>query len=167
MKMSLLAASTALMLIGTAGAASADPGHKGGHGGESSARGHSSESSHHDRDCDGIPNGRDHQDKGNHKDKDCDGIVNRFDHHDGRNHTARRSFDGPRYSAPRDYRYSRYDSGSRLPQGYWGDGYYVNYQTYGLAPPPQGYRWNRVGNDVYLVSVRDGLIAEAVYAMFR
>jgi len=165
MKMSLLAASTALMLIGTAGAAFADPGNKGGHHGESNARGHSDARDPVYRDRDGIA--RAHHDNRNKKGKDCDGIVNRFDHHDGRNHTARRSFDGPRYSAPRDYRYTRYDSGSRLPQGYWGDGYYVSYQTYGLAPPPQGYRWNRVGNDVYLVSVRDGLIAEAVYSMFR
>ena len=51
--------------------------------------------------------------------------------------------------------------------GYYGDVYYVDYQPYGLAPPPQGYRWNRVGNDVYLVSVRDGLIAQAVYSLFR
>ena len=35
------------------------------------------------------------------------------------------------------------------------------------APPPQGYRWNRVGNDVYMVSIRDGLIAQAVYSLFR
>ena len=43
-----------------------------------------------------------------------------------------------------------YSYGTRLPTGYWGSSYYVDYQPYGLAPPPQGYRWNRVGNDVYL-----------------
>ena len=30
-----------------------------------------------------------------------------------------------------------------------------------------GYRWNRVGNDVYMVSTRDGMVAEAVYSLFR
>lgn len=55
----------------------------------------------------------------------------------------------------------------RLPAGYWGNAYYVDYVPYGLAPPPAGYRWNRVGNDVYLVSVRDGLIAEAIYSLFH
>jgi len=170
MNKSLLAAATALLLLGSAGAASADPGNKDGHKGAQNskghAKGHSDERSRHDRDCDGIPNGRDH-DKRNLKDKDCDGIVNRFDHHDGRNHTARRSYAGTQYVAPRDYRYARYDSGARLPQGYWGSGYYVDYQPYGLAPPQEGYRWNRVGNDVYMVSGRDGLILEAVYSLFR
>jgi Ni/Co efflux regulator RcnB len=167
MNKSMLAAATALMLLGAAaGTASADPGKNRGHKGAPQARGHSDERSHHDRDCDGIANGRDH-DRQNNKDKDCDGIANRFDHHDGRDHAARRSYAGPRYIAPRDYRYARYDSGSRLPQGYWGDGYYVNYQTYGLPPPQDGYRWNRVGNDVYMVDVRNGLIAEAVYSIFH
>lgn len=173
MKKYLLPAATVLLLLGTAGAASAKDGNDNGHKGQSAAKGqsagkgHADERSRHDRDCDGIANGRDHQDKRNLKDKDCDGIVNRFDHHDGRAHAARRSFAGPSYVQPRDYRYARYDSGARLPKGYWGDGYYVDYQTYRLAPPPAGYRWNRVGNDVYLVSVRDGLIAEAVYSLFR
>lgn len=144
MKKSLLAAATALMLLGAAGTASAD--HHRGHEGHG-AKGHSDERSHHDR---------------NH-----DGIANRFDHHDGRGHAARRSFAAPRYVAPRDYRYVRYDYGSRLPAGYWGRDYYVDDQPYGLAPPQQGYRWNRVGNDVYMVSLRDGLIAEAVYSVFH
>jgi len=167
MNKSLLAAATAVILLGTAGSASADPGKQRGHDGAPHAKGHSSERSHHDRDCDGIANGRDHQNWNNNKDKDCDGIANRFDHQDGRSHTARRSFAGPRYVGPRDYRYTRYNSGSRLPAGYWGSGYYVNYQTYSLPPPQEGYRWNRVGNDVYMVNVRDGLIAEAVYSIFH
>jgi len=167
MTKSLLAAATALLLLGTAGAASANSRHDNGHKGASAGKGHADERSHHDRDCDGIVNGRDHQDKRNNKDKDCDGIANRFDHHDGRVHNARRSFAGPAYVQPRDYRYARYDYNSRLPKGYWGSSYYVDYQPYGLTPPPPGYRWNRVGNDVYMVSVRDGLILEAVYSMFH
>jgi len=172
MKMSLLAAATALMLLGTAGAALAKDGHGNGNGngkghkGEAHAMGHADARDHVYRDCDGIA--RSHHDNRNKK-GDCDrSSHNRFD--DDRTvrvHNARRSFDGPRYIAPRDYRYVRYNSGGRLPQGYYGSGYYVDYQPYGLAPPPQGYRWNRVGNDVYLVSVRDGLIAEAVYSLFR
>lgn len=120
-----------------------------------------------DRDCDGIPNRYDRHDRRNVRDRDCDGISNRFDRRDGRHHHARRVHDGPRYYAPRDYRYARYTYGSRLPRGYWGDRYYVDYRPYGLAPPPRGYRWNRVGRDVYLVSVRDGLIVEAIYSLFR
>jgi Ni/Co efflux regulator RcnB len=30
-----------------------------------------------------------------------------------------------------------------------------------------GYRWNRVGNDVYLVETNNGLIAEVVYSLFH
>ena len=165
MKMSLLAAATALMLLGTAGAASAKNGNGGGHKGEAHAMGQSDARNHVYADCDGIA--RAHHDNRNKKGKDCDGNHNRFEDRDLRVHNARRSFEGPRYVAPRDYRYVRYDSGARLPQGYYGSGYYVDYQPYGLAPPPQGYRWNRVGNDVYLVSTRDGLIAQAVYSLFR
>jgi Ni/Co efflux regulator RcnB len=180
MKMSLLAAATALMLLGTAGTALAKHGNGGGHKGEAQSKGHSDardhdyrggQARHSDarnhvyRDCDGIA--RAHHDNRNKKGKDCDGIHNRFDDRDVLVHNSRRSFEGPRYIAPRDYRYVRYDSGARLPQGYYGSVYYVDYQPYGLAPPPQGYRWNRVGNDVYLVSIRDGLIAQAVYSLFR
>jgi Ni/Co efflux regulator RcnB len=120
-----------------------------------------------DRDCDGIPNRYDHHDGRNAHDRDCDGIVNRFDRQDGRYHTARRSFAGPRYMAPTGYSYSRYTYGSRLPRSYWGNSYYIDYQPYGLAPPPSGYRWNRVGNEVYMITPRDGRIAEVIYSLFR
>ena len=165
MKKSLLATATALMLITAAGAASANNGNKGGHKDGDHSKGHSEARNHAYRDCDGVV--RDHHDNRNKNGKDCDGSHNRFDNRDGYAHNARRSFEGPRYVGPRDYRYVRYASGARLPQGYYGSGYYVDYQPYGLAPPPQGYRWNRVGNDVYLISVRDGLIAEAVYSIFH
>jgi Ni/Co efflux regulator RcnB len=165
MKMSLLAAATALMLLGTAGVASAKNGNNGGHKGQGHGNDKSVARNHVYRDCDGVA--RSHHDNRNKNGKDCGSVHNRFDDRIVRAHDARRSFAGPRYVAPRDYRYVRYTSGGRLPQGYYGDVYYVDYQPYGLAPPPQGYRWNRVGNDVYLVSIRDGLIAEAVYSLFR
>ena len=120
-----------------------------------------------DRDCDGIPDSRDRHVGRNVHDRDCDGLHNRFDRRDGRAHQARRQYDGPRYYAPRNYRDTRYTYGNQLPTGYWGNNYYIDYQPYGLSAPPSGYRWNRVGNDVYLVSVRNGLIAEAVYSLFR
>ena len=169
MKKSLLAAATALLLVGSIGAASAnnggDKGHKGGRDNGGQNKGHSDARNHVYRDCDGVA--RDHHDNRNKKGKDCDDRHNRFDDRDVLVHNARRTFEGPRYIAPRDYRYVRYNSGASLPQGYYGDSYYVDYQPYDLAPPPQGYRWNRVGNDVYLVSIRDGLIAQAVYSLFR
>jgi len=165
MNKSLLAAATALMLLGAAGAASANNGNKGGHKGEPNAKGHSDQRNHVYADCDGIA--REHHDSRNKNGKNCGDSHNRFDYRDGHAHNARRTFEGPRYVGPRDYRYVRYNSGTRLPQGYYGNNYYVDYQPYGLTQPSPGYRWNRVGNDVYMVSVRDGLIAEAVYSLFH
>jgi Ni/Co efflux regulator RcnB len=119
-----------------------------------------------DRDCDGIPSRYDRYER-NVRDRDCDGVHNRFDRRDGRRHTARMRYDAGRYMAPRGYRYSQWNVGSRLPMGYYGSPYYVDYNRYGLNAPISGYRWNRVGNDVYLVDPRSGLIAEVVYSLFR
>jgi Ni/Co efflux regulator RcnB len=77
-------------------------------------------------------------------------------------------YSGPAYVAPTGYHYTRYVAGSSLPAGYYGDTYYVtDYQTYNLPPPPEGYRWNRVGNDVYLVETTSGRIRDAVYDLFH
>jgi Ni/Co efflux regulator RcnB len=119
-----------------------------------------------DRDCDGVPTRYDRYER-NVRDRDCDGVHNRFDRRDGGRHTARMRYDAGRYMAPRGYRYSQWNVGSRLPAGYYGSPYYVDYNRYGLNTPMSGYRWNRVGNDVYLVDPRSGLIAEVVYSLFR
>ena len=112
-------------------------------------------------------------------DNDHDGIANHYDNFDNRWDRTRfrvsqphvymavRPFSGPVYVAPAGYRYTRWSTGAYLPRGYYGDPYYVNYQTYALPPPPYGYRWNRVGNDVYLVQTRDGLIADVVLSLFH
>lgn len=119
-----------------------------------------------DKDCDGVPTRYDRYER-NVRDRDCDGVHNRFDRRDGRRHTARMRYDAGRYLAPRGYSYSQWNVGSRLPMGYYGNNYYVDYNRYGLNQPISGYRWNRVGNDVYLVDPRNGLIAEVVYSLFR
>ena len=74
---------------------------------------------------------------------------------------------GPVYVQPTGYRYTRYVVGTPLPAGYYGDTYYIEYQPYNLPPPPDGYRWNRVGNDVYLVQTTSGMIRDAVYDLFH
>jgi len=167
MKKTLIALATATLLLGSAGSAVAQVRHDRDRDGVPNSRDRYDNRGRNDRDCDGIANRYDRNDRRNVRDRDCDGIVNRFDRHDGRPHYARRSYPGPRYYAPRGYRYSRWNRGARLPAGYWGNAYYIDYAPYGLAPPPRGYRWNRVGNDVYLVSVQNGLIAEAIYSLFR
>ena len=121
----------------------------------------------------------DHWDRSVVHDSDHDGIANHYDNVDNRWNKTRFRYDrshvywavtpfsGPRYMAPVGYRYSRYSVGAMLPRTYYGDPYYVDYQTYYLPPPPSGYRWNRVGNDVYLVQTSDGLISEIVYSLFH
>jgi Ni/Co efflux regulator RcnB len=88
-------------------------------------------------------------------------------HHDNRRYMSRHSYNAGRYYQPRNYRYTRYNIGSQLPRGYYGNNYYVDYRPYGLAPPPRGYRWNRVGNDAYLVSVTNGIIWGMSLNLFR
>ena len=98
-------------------------------------------------------------------DRDRDGVPNRYDRRDDRRHGHNR-FQAGRYNAPRNYRYVRYDIGSRLPPGYYGNNYYVDYRPYGLSAPPRGYRWNRVGSDAYLVSVTNGVVRQVMYSLF-
>lgn len=62
-----------------------------------------------------------------------------------------------------------YDVGARLPRDYYVNrNYYLNdYGRYDLRQPPPGYRWVRVGNDVYLAQTRTGLIAEVIADILR
>ena len=91
---------------------------------------------------------------------------NRYDRRDTRRAMAQRRYQAGRYYAPRGYRYVRYDIGSRLPQGYYGNNHYVDYRPYGLSAPPRGYRWNRVGSDAYLVSITNGVVRQVMYSLF-
>jgi Ni/Co efflux regulator RcnB len=88
--------------------------------------------------------------------------------HDNGRHKgwAKKRYHAGRYVAPRNYRAQQWQVGSRLPAGYYGSSYYVSSSPYGLAPPPRGYRWNRVGNDVYLVSTSNGIIRDVMYSLF-
>jgi Ni/Co efflux regulator RcnB len=42
-----------------------------------------------------------------------------------------------------------------------------DYYTYRLRPPPRGYHWVRVDNDVVLAAVASGLVVSAVYGIFH
>ena len=71
-----------------------------------------------------------------------------------------------RWVAPRGYRSDRYTVGRRLPTGYYGSTYYVDYRPYRLVAPQRGYRWVRVDRDVYLVDLRTGMVADVRYDLF-
>jgi Ni/Co efflux regulator RcnB len=130
-----------------------------------------------DKDCDGIPDRFDNNEPYNTHDRDCDGIPNSADHRDNPRYAVRERYSpryvvastttyAPAYVEPYAYT-TRYSVGSYLPQPYYNSAYYIDYRPYGLAPPPYGYAWARVGNDVYLVSTSNGLIADVNYSMFR
>lgn len=70
------------------------------------------------------------------------------------------------YARPHGYRPHRWASGHYLPRHYYGPSYYVDYRPYRLAPPPYGHHWVRVDNDVLLVALATGLIADTVYGLF-
>ncbi len=102
------------------------------------------------------------------------------DRRDDRRYEARRGYthnpryDAPRqytssqrYVAPRGYRANRWNPGSRLPSGYYGNSYYVDHARYGLRTPPRGQRWVRVDRDVYLVSIASGVISNVLFGLFR
>jgi len=118
-----------------------------------------------DRNCDGVMDRYERNSQPDLLDADCDGIPNRLDYDHSRVTTVQ--YYAPAYVAPTGYHYVRYEAGGYLPLNYVGPAYVVDYQMYGLTPPPYGYTWNRVGNDVYLVSMSDGLIAEVVYNLFH
>jgi Ni/Co efflux regulator RcnB len=84
-----------------------------------------------------------------------------FRHHDGRR------YDYGRYVRPSGYHYRSWGYGQRLPPAYYGRRYIVNdYYSYRLGPPPRGYHWVRVDNDVVLAAIASGLVVEAVYGIF-
>jgi Ni/Co efflux regulator RcnB len=71
-----------------------------------------------------------------------------------------------RYVYPPGYRAYQWRVGHRLPRGYYGRPYYVDYNYYRLPPPPYGYGWVRVDRDVVLVALATGLIIDALYGLY-
>jgi Ni/Co efflux regulator RcnB len=61
-----------------------------------------------------------------------------------------------------------YATGQHLPRTYYTNRthYITDYDRYNLRVAPPGYRWVRVGNDVYLAQTRTGLIAEVIAGLF-
>ncbi len=74
----------------------------------------------------------------------------------------------PRYAAPRGYAgYSRWVPGRRIQPYFYGQSYWISDPyRYRLPPAYGGYRWVRYYDDVALVDVRSGLIADVIYSFF-
>ena len=59
-------------------------------------------------------------------------------------------------------------AGDRLPPAYRADRYRItNYSYYRLPPPPRGYYYTRVDNDVILTAAATGVIASVIVGMFQ
>jgi Ni/Co efflux regulator RcnB len=82
-------------------------------------------------------------------------------------HWAPQRYRAPvRYVYPADYRAYSWRVGQRLPHSYRAPSYYVDYRDYRLAPPPYGYHWVRVDNDIVLMAIATGIIAEVLGGVF-
>lgn len=59
--------------------------------------------------------------------------------------------------------------GDHIPRAYVTERtYYITEPArYRLSPPPVGYEWVRVGDDVYLAQTQTGLIADVVRSLFN
>lgn len=94
----------------------------------------------------------------------------------GRQWFDQRSF-RPSYRAPQRFRVAPYRAppgfynrswsfGDRLPYGWFGSSYYLNFGSYGLPYPPVGAEWIRVGSDALLVDVWTGEVLSVYYGLF-
>lgn len=74
---------------------------------------------------------------------------------------------GPAWHAPKGYEAHRnWNRGQKLPAAYRNKAYVVDYRAYRLKQPPRGYQWVRNNNNVYLVSMNNGLISQIVFNLF-
>jgi Ni/Co efflux regulator RcnB len=84
-----------------------------------------------------------------------------------RNFVAPRHFRVGAYHGPRDYRYRRWTFGEWLPSIYFGRNYWLmDFEDYGLAPPPPGCVWVRYGPDALLIDEYTGEIIQVDYGVF-
>ena len=83
----------------------------------------------------------------------------------------------PAYRAPQRFRAAPYRAppgffarswsyGDRLPWGWFGSSYYLNWGSYGLPLPPIGCEWVRVGSDALLVDIWSGEVLSVYYGLF-
>jgi Ni/Co efflux regulator RcnB len=61
----------------------------------------------------------------------------------------------------------RFHRGEKLSPAYRSAAYRVDYRRYNLAPPPRGYEYVRVNNDVVLTAVATGVITAVLMDLFQ
>jgi len=154
MKRLLIAALAVSTLIGTAAMA------------DSHGRGHSRDvrasNSHHD-----DRRGSDRHDNRHAPARRSDHHNDHRSYHHSYDHRYDSRYRVVRYYPPQDYRHYAWYRGARLPAAYYAPRYVVaNYGTYRLRPPPRGYHWVRVDNDVVLAAITTGIVMQVVNGIF-
>ena len=163
----ILAAAIALSVLASAGAASAQsyPGYGQG--------GYTQGGDRYDRRDDRRDDRYERRDerRDDRYDRRDDRRDDRYGRHDRREsrweRRADRRYNAGRYHAPRGYAHRQWRRGQYLPPAYRGRDYQVDYRYYRLPPPPRGYQYTRVNDDVVMTAIATGLIASIVFEMFQ
>lgn len=158
----ILAATLALSVFATAGAANAQS------YGQRGDNGRYEQSRSYDRDGRGQADSRYNQrDRYEQRDR-TDNRYEQRDRTDNRyEQRASRRYSAGRYQAPRGYQARQWHRGDRMPVAYRGRGYVVDHHRYGLNAPPRGYEYVRSGNDVVLTAIATGVIASVIVSLFQ
>lgn len=162
----ILTAAIALSVLASAGAASAQSygGYQNRDGSYQSQGGYD-----HDRRDERRDDRRDdRRDERRDDRRDTRGYDHRDDRYDSRyERRADRRYNAGRYHQPYGYQQRQWRRGDRLPSQYRGRAYAVDYRYYRLPPPPRGYQYSRVDNDVVLTAIASGVIASVLIGMFQ
>lgn len=150
-----LTATMALAILGSAGVANAQPHRAERHDDRRAERNYD----HADRQQDRRQDRAERQ-----YDRRMDRAERKYDKHVRK---ADRRYRASAYHRPAGYRYHQWNRGERLPVAYRGAAYRVDYRAYRLPPPPRGYYYTRVDNDVLLTAAATGVIASVVADLFQ
>lgn len=104
----------------------------------------------------------------NHDRNDRHDNGNRYDNNRGNHYgwNGQRYHAPTRYVRPHGYQVRTWRNGDHLPTNYRTHQYYVDYRQYDLNPPPRGYQYVRVNNDVILTAIATGVIASVIAGLY-
>ena len=112
------------------------------------------------------PHGDHHRDKAERKyERDIRKAERKYDREVRKAH---KRYHAAAYHRPPGYVYRDWRRGQYLPAAYRVERYrIVDYRYYDLPPPPRGYYYTRVDNDVLLTAAATGLIASVIVDLFQ
>ena len=84
------------------------------------------------------------------------GVAFSQDHHD--------DHPGPGPAQGHYVRHDEWHQGAKINRADWNRGQQIDYRTYHLNAPPNGYQWRAVDGNYVLAAVATGVIASAIVA---